>query len=230
MQSGRDTLEELPERCLDGRDGGGNFAYPGRLYSAADDRRLPQWALAEAHESEDTEAMPRVPYRKISEIVNGATGSRSAILHAASNLRFWCFRMSSPGTTYGPQMDGTSGLHSKAGNFIVLAGFSGGGKTALAAGIATSMQGSGTYSWHRGNVQGPRSWKGRSLGPPNRDQAIPSRNAEPEEKARAREEIFAAWPLHSPRRKAFTRSNRRRGRSRCPRASSRRHASTISSS
>ena len=47
---------------------------------------LSKWALAQAHESDDTEAMLSGAVAKISDIVNGSGGSRSGFSHAASNL------------------------------------------------------------------------------------------------------------------------------------------------
>lgn len=151
---------------------------------------LSQWALAEAHEAEDTEAMLSGAVSKISEIVNGSTGSRSGFSHAASNLDSVLSDEQPRETPTGLKwMDDV--YTPRPGNFIVLAGFSGGGKTALAAGIATSMA-------RVGNVllASLEMSKDEIL-----ERAIPwasdieikrvrSRTLTPEEKARAREEIL----------------------------------------
>lgn len=103
---------------------------------------LSQWALAEAHESEDTEAMLSGAVSKISDIVNGSGGSRSGFSHAASNLDSVLSLEKPRETPTG--LDWFDKVYTpRPGNFIVLAGFSGGGKTALAAGIATTMSQTG---------------------------------------------------------------------------------------
>jgi replicative DNA helicase len=104
--------------------------------------KLSQWALAEAYESDDTDEMLSGAVAKISEIVNGSGGSRSGFSHAASNLDSVLSDESPRETPTGlPWFDAV--YTPRPGNFIVLAGFSGGGKTALAAGIATSMSQTG---------------------------------------------------------------------------------------
>jgi len=117
-----------------------------QLITGAHKRRqmiaLSQWALAEAHEAEDTEAMLSGAVAKISDIANGSGGSRSGFSHAASNLDSVLSDELPRETPTGlPWFD--SLYTPRPGNFIVLAGFSGGGKTALAAGIATSMSQTG---------------------------------------------------------------------------------------
>lgn len=151
---------------------------------------LSQWALSEAHESEDTETMLSGAVAKISEIVNGSGGSRSGFSHAASNLDSVLSDELPRETPTGLKwMDDV--YTPRPGNFIVLAGFSGGGKTALAAGIATSMSQVGNIL-----LASLEMSKDEIL-----ERAIPwasdieigrirKRVLNPEEKARAREEIL----------------------------------------
>lgn len=103
---------------------------------------LGRWAQAQAYEAEDSEAMLSGAVAKISDIVNGSGGSRAGFSHAASNLDSVLSDELPRETPTGlPWFD--SLYTPRPGNFIVLAGFSGGGKTALAAGIGTTMSTNG---------------------------------------------------------------------------------------
>lgn len=101
---------------------------------------LSRWAQNEAHEAEDADAMVSAAVSKISEIVNGSGGARSGFVHAATALDEVLSSESPRETPTGlPWMD--SLYKPRPGNFIVLGGFSGGGKTALACGIAANIGG-----------------------------------------------------------------------------------------
>lgn len=101
---------------------------------------LSRWAQNEAIEAEDADAMVAAAVAKISDVVNGSQTARSGFSHAAASL-------DSVLSTEKP-VEAPSGLDfldrlytPRPGNFVVLGGFSGGGKTALACGIAARSSG-----------------------------------------------------------------------------------------
>lgn len=100
--------------------------------------------LNDAFEAESADDALATAVAKLSAIVNGSGGMRSGFSHAASNLDSVLSddrpREIPTGLEWFDEI-----YTPRPGNYIVLAGFSGGGKTALAAGIATSMA-------RRGNV------------------------------------------------------------------------------
>lgn len=100
--------------------------------------------LNDAVEAESADDALATAVAKLSAIVNGSGGMRSGFSHAASNLDSV---LSSDRPREIPTgLEWFDEIYTpRPGNYIVLAGFSGGGKTALAAGIATSMS-------RRGNV------------------------------------------------------------------------------
>lgn len=100
--------------------------------------------LNDAVEAESADDALATAVAKLSAIVNGSGGMRSGFSHAASNLDSV---LSSDRPREIPTgLEWFDKIYTpRPGNYIVLAGFSGGGKTALAAGIATSMS-------RRGNV------------------------------------------------------------------------------
>ena len=100
--------------------------------------------LNDAVEAESADDALATAVAKLSAIVNGSGGMRSGFSHAASNLDSV---LSSDRPREIPTgLEWFDEIYTpRPGNYIVLAGFSGGGKTALAAGIATSMA-------RRGNV------------------------------------------------------------------------------
>ena len=105
---------------------------------------LGKWAIAEAVDADDAETVLSGAVARISEIVNGAGGSRSGFTHAAASLDAVTSNERPRETPTGIKW--FDAIYTpRPGNFVVLAGFSGGGKTALAAGIAASMS-------QRGNV------------------------------------------------------------------------------
>lgn len=100
--------------------------------------------MNDAVEAESADDALATAVAKLSAIVNGSGGMRSGFSHAASNLDSV---LSSDRPREIPTgLEWFDEIYTpRPGNYIVLAGFSGGGKTALAAGIATSMS-------RRGNV------------------------------------------------------------------------------
>lgn len=100
--------------------------------------------LNDAVEAESADDALATAVAKLSAIVNGSGGMRSGFSHAASNLDSVLSsdrpREIPTGLEWFDQI-----YTPRPGNYIVLAGLPGGGKTALAAGIATSMS-------RRGNV------------------------------------------------------------------------------
>lgn len=101
---------------------------------------LSRWAQNEAIEAEDTDAMVTNAVSKISEVVNGDGTSRSGFAHASSSLDSV---LSSEKPVEAPSgLPWLDNLYTpRPGNFIVLGGFSGGGKTALACGVAAHSEG-----------------------------------------------------------------------------------------
>lgn len=99
---------------------------------------LGRWALNEAEEAEDAESLLSATVERITGIVNGQGGARSGYAHAAAGL-------DSVLSTEMPRecptgIDWLDKLYTpRPGNYVVLGGFSGGGKTALAAGIGASV-------------------------------------------------------------------------------------------
>lgn len=100
--------------------------------------------LNDAVEAESADDALATAVAKLSAIVNGSGGMRSGFSHAASNLDSV---LSSDRPREIPTgLEWFDKIYTpRPGNYIVLAGLPGGGKTALAAGIATSMS-------RRGNV------------------------------------------------------------------------------
>jgi replicative DNA helicase len=103
---------------------------------------LGRWALSEAEEADDAESLLSATVERITGIVNGQGGPRSGYAHAASGLdsvlslempRECPTGLSWFDVLYTP----------RPGNYIVIGGFSGGGKTALAAGLAASISKNG---------------------------------------------------------------------------------------
>ena len=99
---------------------------------------LSRWALAQSEEAEDADSLVTDIVARVTDIVNGAGASRSGYTHAASGL-------DSVLSTEMPRecptgIDWLDKLYiPRPGNYVVLGGFSGGGKTALAAGIGASV-------------------------------------------------------------------------------------------
>lgn len=100
--------------------------------------------LNDAVEAESADDALATAVAKLSAIVNGSGGMRSGFSHAASNLDSV---LSSDRPREIPTgLEWFDKIYTpRPGNYIVLAGLPGGGKTALAAGIAASMS-------RRGNV------------------------------------------------------------------------------
>ena len=94
--------------------------------------------LNDAMEAEDADSVLSGAVSRLSGIINGAGGSKTGFSHAATSLDDVLSDEMPPEIPTG--LDWFDELYiPRPGNFIVLAGFSGGGKTALAAGLATSM-------------------------------------------------------------------------------------------
>jgi replicative DNA helicase len=99
---------------------------------------LGRWALSEAEEADDAESLLSATVERITSIVNGQGGSRSGYAHAASGLdsvlSLEMPRECPTGISWFDEI-----YTPRPGNYIVIGGFSGGGKTALAAGLAASI-------------------------------------------------------------------------------------------
>ena len=99
---------------------------------------LARQILNDAQEAETADEVISGAISRIAGIVNGSGSTKTGFSHAASNL-------DSVLSTEKPReiptgLDWFDELYTpRPGNFIVLAGFSGGGKTALAAGVCASM-------------------------------------------------------------------------------------------
>lgn len=101
---------------------------------------LSRWAQNEAIEAEDADALVTAAVAKISEVVNSDGTARSGFAHASSCLETVLSTEKPVESPSGlPWLD--SLYTPRPGNFIVLGGFSGGGKTALACGIAANSTG-----------------------------------------------------------------------------------------
>lgn len=101
-----------------------------------------RWALNEAMEADDAESLLSATVERITGIVNGQGGSRSGYAHAASGLdsvlSLEMPRECPTGISWFDEL-----YTPRPGNYIVIGGFSGGGKTALAAGLAASISKNG---------------------------------------------------------------------------------------
>lgn len=99
---------------------------------------LSRWSLAQAEEADDADSLVTDVVARITGIVNGSGGSRSGYCHAATGLdSVLSSEMPRECPTGLPWFDTL--YTPRPGNYIVLGGFSGGGKTALAAGIGASI-------------------------------------------------------------------------------------------
>lgn len=103
---------------------------------------LGRWALSEAEEADDAESLLSATVERITGIVNGQGGPRSGYAHAASGLdsvlSLEMPRECPTGLSWFDEL-----YTPRPGNYIVIGGFSGGGKTALAAGLAASISKNG---------------------------------------------------------------------------------------
>lgn len=99
---------------------------------------LSRWALEQSQESDDADALLTSVVGRVTDIVNGSGASRSGYAHAASGLDSV---LSSEMPRECPTgIEWFDSLYTpRPGNYIVLGGFSGGGKTALASGLAASI-------------------------------------------------------------------------------------------
>lgn len=101
---------------------------------------LSRWAQNEAIEAESADSLVTAAVAKISEVVNSDGTARSGFAHASTFLETVLSTKKPPEAPSGlPCLD--SLYTPRPGDFIVLGGFSGGGKTALACGIAAHSQG-----------------------------------------------------------------------------------------
>ena len=139
---GQAYLMELSDSVVSSVGVEGEIAQVVDKYKRRQMVEFSRWSLAQAHESEDADGLVSEAVAKITAIVNGSGGSRSGFSHAASNLDSVLSTEKPRETPTGLEWFDTI-YTPRPGNFIVLAGFSGGGKTALAAGIATSMSRTG---------------------------------------------------------------------------------------
>lgn len=99
---------------------------------------LSTWALQQSEELEEADELVTDLVARVTAIVNGSGGSRSGYAHAASGLdSVLSAEMPRECPTGIPWFDAL--YTPRPGNYIVLGGFSGGGKTALAAGIGASI-------------------------------------------------------------------------------------------
>lgn len=99
---------------------------------------LSRWILAQSEEADDADALVTDIVGRVTEIVNGSGSQRSGYAHAASGIEsVLSLEMPRECPT---GIDWLDELYTpRPGNYVVLGGFSGGGKTALAAGIAASI-------------------------------------------------------------------------------------------
>lgn len=99
---------------------------------------LARHILNDAEEAESADDVISGAISRIAGIVNGSGGTKTGFTHAASNLDSVLSAEKPREIPTG--LDWFDELYTpRPGNFIVLAGFSGGGKTALAAGVCASM-------------------------------------------------------------------------------------------
>ena len=99
---------------------------------------LSRWALQQSEEAEEADCLVTDLVARVTDIVNGAGTSRSGYAHATSGLdSVLSTEMPRECPTGLPWFDKL--YTPRPGNYIVLGGFSGGGKTALAAGIGASI-------------------------------------------------------------------------------------------